>query len=108
MAKITLSLPDDLYERIDALKDQLNLSEIFRVCVSQEIERIAGKPNAEITIKLENYLQERSPLETERKAEIDRFTRKWGQPDNNKPNEMNAAIRSTYEKTTHHYRATQL
>jgi len=87
MAKVTLSVPDDLYERIDALKDQLNLSEIFRVCVSQEIERIAGKPNAEITIKLKNYLQEKSPFETTRKEEIERFTRKWGQPDIITPNE---------------------
>lgn len=89
VAKVTLSVPDDLYERIEALKDQLNLSEIFRVCVSQEIEKLAGTPNAEIVSKLKDYLQEKSPFETTRTSEINRFTSRWGQPDIITPNEKN-------------------
>jgi hypothetical protein len=89
MAKVTLSVPDDLYARIDVHKDQLNLSEIFRVCVSEEIEKLEGKPNAEITMKLKDYLRAKSPLEVARKAEIDRFTKKWGPPDIINPDDAN-------------------
>jgi hypothetical protein len=89
MAKVTLSVPDDLYARIDVLKDHLNLSEIFRVCVSEEIEKLAGKPNAEIIMKLKDYLRAKSPLEVVRTAEIDRFTQKWGKPEVVDPDDFN-------------------
>jgi len=38
--KITLSVPDNLYEKIDRHKDLLNLSEIFRTCVSEELKKV--------------------------------------------------------------------
>lgn len=40
MAKITLSVPDNLHERIERYKDLLNLSEIFRICVSEELKKV--------------------------------------------------------------------
>jgi hypothetical protein len=40
MAKITLSVPDDLYGKIEKHKDEINISEFFRHCVSKEIERL--------------------------------------------------------------------
>jgi len=40
MAKVTLSVPDDLYEKIERYKDLLNLSEIFRICASEELRKI--------------------------------------------------------------------
>jgi predicted CopG family antitoxin len=36
---VTLSFPDDLYEKIEKWKDSLNLSEVFRIAISKEIKR---------------------------------------------------------------------
>ena len=41
--KITLSVPDNLYEKIDRYKDLLNLSEIFRIRVSEELQQIESR-----------------------------------------------------------------
>lgn len=82
MAKVTLSVPDDLYAKIEKYKDRLNLSELFRETVSREIEKIEEK--SEIIQKLHEYLKSKLPSpdkEATRRVEIDRFTRKWGKPD---------------------------
>ena len=86
MAKVTLSVPDEIYARIETHKDQLNLSEIFRVCVSEEIEKLEGK--AQIITELKDYLLTKFPFAAERKTEIDRFTRKWGTPEVIEPDDL--------------------
>lgn len=40
MAKITLSVPDDLYEKIERYKDLLNWSEMFQTCASEKLRKI--------------------------------------------------------------------
>ena len=37
--RVTLSVPDDLYEKIEKWKDSLNLSKVFRIAISKEIKR---------------------------------------------------------------------
>lgn len=85
LAKVTLSVPDDLYKKLEEHKDRLNYSDIFRRAVSEEIEKIEEK--GEIIKDLERFM--RSKLDQlsykDRIAlcdvEIERFTRKWGKPD---------------------------
>jgi len=82
LAKVTLSVPDDLYAKIEEYKDHLNLSDIFRVAVSEEIGKLQGK--AEIIVNLHKYLMTRlssTEMNASREAEKDRFTRKWGEPE---------------------------
>ena len=43
LAKVTLSVPDDLYEKLEKHKDRLNYSEIFRRAVLEEIQKIEEK-----------------------------------------------------------------
>jgi predicted transcriptional regulator len=83
LAKVTLSVPDELYEKLEKYKERLNYSDIFRRAVSEEMERIEEK--GELIEGLENYLSGRLPTtedkERVRKEEIVRFTKKWGPPD---------------------------
>ena len=83
MAKVTLSVPDDLYEKLEKYRDRLNYSEIFRRAVLEEIEKLEEK--GELIKGLESYLSEKPPtiedIERIRREELERFTRKWGTPD---------------------------
>jgi len=81
LAKVTLSVPDDLYKKLEEHKDRLNYSDIFRRAVSEEIEKIEEK--GELIEGLMNYLGGELPKTEEkaRKEEIERFTKKWGKPD---------------------------
>jgi len=83
LAKVTLSVPDDLYEKLERHKDHLNYSDIFRRAVSEEIEKIEEKGG--LIKGLMNYLSGTFPTaedkERARKEEIERFTKKWGNPD---------------------------
>jgi len=83
MAKVTLSVPDDFYQRLEKYKERLNYSDIFRRAVSEEIERVEEK--GELIKELENYVSVKLPKtedkEKVRKEEVERFTKKWGAPD---------------------------
>lgn len=83
LAKVTLSVPDALYKKLEEHKDRLNYSDIFRRAVSEEIEKIEEK--GELIEGLMNYLSGELPKtedkEKARKEEIERFTKKWGKPD---------------------------
>ena len=80
--KITLSVPDDFYEKMDAYKERLNYSDVFRRAILVEIEKLTEK--GVIIKELEDYLNqgEENPNDKEktRKEEISRFTKKWGTP----------------------------
>jgi predicted CopG family antitoxin len=83
LAKVTLSVPDDLYEKLEKHKDRLNYSDIFRRAVSEEIEKVEEK--GELIKELINHLNKKlsktDDKQNVRKEEIDRFTKKWGTPD---------------------------
>jgi predicted CopG family antitoxin len=83
MAKVTLSVPDDFYEKLEKHKDRLNYSDIFRRAVSEEIERIEkrGELIEGLIHHLSGQLPKTEDRERIRKEEIERFTRKWGTPD---------------------------
>jgi hypothetical protein len=81
--KITLSVPDDFYEKMDIYKERLNYSDVFRRAILAEIEKIEEKG---LIIKdLEVYLKQgqETPDDKDKtkKVEISRFTGKWGTPD---------------------------
>lgn len=80
--KITLSVPDDFYEKMDAYKKRLNYSDVFRRAILVEIEKLEEKGH--IIKELEDYLNQgqENPNDKEktRKEEISRFTEKWGTP----------------------------
>jgi predicted CopG family antitoxin len=85
--KITLSVPDDFYEKMDTYKERLNYSDVFRRAVLAEIEKIEEKG---LIIKgLEVYLQQGQATpddkEKTKKEEISRFTGKWGTPNFTNP-----------------------
>jgi len=83
MAKITLSVPDDLYQKLEKYKERLNYSDIFRRAASEEIDKIEEK--GELIEGLMDYLSgkllKREDKEKVREAEVGRFTKKWGTPD---------------------------
>jgi hypothetical protein len=81
LAKVTLSVPDDFYEMLEKYKDRLNYSDIFRRAVSEEIEKIEKK--GELIERLLHHIsgQPQKIEEKARNEEIERFTKKWGEPD---------------------------
>jgi len=84
MAKITLSVPDDLYQKLERYKDRLNYSDIFRRAVQKELEKLERK--GELIEGLLSYLGQRltnveEDRERIRREEIERFSKKWGTPD---------------------------
>lgn len=95
LAKLTLSVPDDLYRKLEEHKDRFNYSEIFRSAVSDEIEKIEEK--GELIEGLMNYLSGELPKKVDkesiREAEVERFRKKWGDPDS----------KSSDEEASHHY-----
>jgi len=77
MKKITLSVPDDLYEEIEKHKDELNYSDIFRKAFLEEMKKLEEKP--EMIKEMEEFLEARFPdREAIRNAEIERFRKRWG------------------------------
>jgi hypothetical protein len=44
MARLNISVPDPLYERLDRLRDQVNASRVCATALAAEIERIEGHP----------------------------------------------------------------
>ena len=44
MARLSISIPDELYERLERHRDQLNLSRICAASLQDEVERLAGQP----------------------------------------------------------------
>lgn len=44
MARLNITIPDDLYGRLDQHRDQLNLSRICAASLQEEVERLAGQP----------------------------------------------------------------
>jgi predicted CopG family antitoxin len=95
MAKVTLSVPDDFYEKLEKHKDRLNYSDIFRRAVSEEIERIEkrGELIEGLIHHLSGQLTKTEDKERIRKEEIERFTKKWGIPD----------IKNNDEDASHRY-----
>lgn len=83
LAKITLSVPDDLYRKLEEHKDQVNYSQFFRNAISDKIAKIEEK--GELIDGLMNYLSGELPKEEDkesiREAEVERFRKKWGAPD---------------------------
>jgi len=81
--KLTLSVPDDLYEKMGKYKERLNFSDVFRRAILAEIEKIDEK--GLMVKELEVYIQQgqATPDDKEKikKEEISRFTSKWGTPD---------------------------
>ena len=44
MARLNISIPDPLYERLDRLRDQVNASRVCAGALTAEIERVEGRP----------------------------------------------------------------
>ena len=44
MARLNISIPDPLYERLDRLREQVNASRVCATALAAEIERIEGQP----------------------------------------------------------------
>jgi len=89
MAKITLSVPDELYEKIQKHRE-VNWSEEFRKMAQALIKKLETKGEL-VQGLLEHLRQKLSTIEENRevirKREIERFTRKWGEPDRIKKTE---------------------
>jgi len=81
---VTISISDDLATKMDAMPE-INWSEVCRQAVSRYIEEKEPKQKGELIEGLENYLSGKLPLtedkERIRKEEIERFRKKWGNPD---------------------------
>jgi len=82
---VTISISDDLAEKMDAMPE-INWSEVCRQCISKYIEEREPEEKGELLKGLEEYLKTHKlpkPEEKEsvRKAEVERFTKKWGKPD---------------------------
>lgn len=89
MAKITLSVPDNLYEMIQKYRD-VNWSEVFRRAAQAEIKKLERK--GELLEGLFDYLSHKlsdveEARERIRREEIERFIRKWGEPDHTEKTE---------------------
>jgi hypothetical protein len=81
---ITLSISDELAEKMDTMPE-INWSEVCRQAISKYIDERKSKEKGELIKELEIYL---SPKLTEseekegiKRAEIERFTKKWGEPE---------------------------
>lgn len=90
MAKITLSVPDELYEKLQKYGDRINWSEVFRRAAQAEIEKFERR--GELVEGLLDYLSHKltdtdEARERIRGEEIERFTKKWGEPDHITKNE---------------------
>jgi len=83
LAKVTLSVPDDFYKKLEQFKDRLNYSDVFRRAVSEEIKKLEKR--GEIIEGLESFIHGKLPNTDDkdkiRKKEVERFTKKWGTPD---------------------------
>lgn len=52
MARLNISVPDPVYERLDRLRDRLNASRVCTAALEQELDRIEGRPAAPAAQKL--------------------------------------------------------
>jgi predicted transcriptional regulator len=81
---ITISISDELATKMDSMPE-INWSEVCRQAITNYIEEKEPKQKGELIEGLENYLSGKLPLtedkEKIRREEIERFTKKWGNPD---------------------------
>jgi len=81
---ITLAISDELIEKMDTMPE-INWSEVCRQAISKYIDERKSKEKGELIKELEIYLSPKltEPEEKERikKAEIERFSKKWGEPE---------------------------
>lgn len=80
---ITVSISDELIRKMDAMSE-VNWSEVCRQAISKYIDE-RGKTEGELLKGLTDYLKGKllKPDEKEyiKKREIERFTKKWGEPE---------------------------
>lgn len=81
---VTIYVPDELAKKMEELSE-VNWSEVCRKAIAEYIKAREPK-KGEIIKNLEEYLRAKNKTEEERREslrriEIDRFTKKWGEPD---------------------------
>jgi len=82
---VTISVPDDLAEKMEKMQD-VNWSGVCREAIVDYIAARAPAERSEIIERLEEYLKSKRKSEEDRREpirsmEISRFTRKWGKSD---------------------------
>ena len=87
---LTISIPDELAKKMEEFSE-VNWSEVARKAFQKYIEHRTSE-KGELLKGLEEFLRtkkaEREPI---RKAEIERFTKKWGKPDKIYPDDSPGA-----------------
>lgn len=86
---LTIAISDELAKEMETMPE-INWSEVCRQAISNYIDEKKAKRKGELTRELETYLSPKlTQLEEEKerikKAEIERFTKKWGEPDSVHP-----------------------
>ena len=81
---LTISISDELAKEMDTMPE-INWSEVCRQAISKYIDEKKFKEKGELITGLEEYLKAKlstpEAVETLRKIETERFTRKWGEPE---------------------------
>lgn len=78
---VTISVSDELAKKMDAMPE-INWSEVCRQAISKYINK-RSEEKGELLKGLEDFLKTKPPEgeESVKKAEIERFTRRWGTPE---------------------------